>query len=1728
MKEFLKTKNFIIAACAAVFAVALLLVFPAAGQEEAFASSHTVDWGRFQNSEDNNGVTDVLTPESYDETCILWSKDLVTGYTSSFTPPLIIDGYIYTASQQKVYKISRGHRNSDGEWVDGGKIEAESEELENDVSYAMHPMTYSDEEEALYVPLLDGRVQCLDINDLSLKWTSKTYSGDQALSPIYYRDGFIYTGTWGGETTDGVFYCVNADKDTESGGGSTVWEFRPSEQKTETKARVLEEFVIPEGASEPDNFYTYTAVIKVKPQSGYKFDKDKTGRYWLYDSEGNKVSASDGSSEDFEQSAVNGYGSSLEYNGDGTATIRARFDYHDGAFTQRGKKGSGGKDQVSSIEIAGLAAPSAGTDLDTAVSISGYVSVQSILWKTGDIPHGFYWAGAYVNGRYVIVGSDDGQNNMFGGAGDASYTRTASVYCLDRETGEVIDRIDEVKGDVRSTIVHRNGYVYFTTKGGLLYKAKLGADGKFSHISSFDTGAMMTASPVVYNNRIYVGVCGMAGQFNADGGHKFCVFRDDDELTGTAEYETYNIGGKPVNVIKNVPSGSFLYCVDIAGYPQAAPVLSTAVNRLYFTYNAFPGGIYYLEDDGVSIPENPQAHRLFSPEGSMQQYSISPIAVDSEGTLYIKNDSGNLMAAGINKAWADGISVKIDGKEVTWNKEFRSGDLNYVLTASEVGYADVTVDVPDGMTAEVNGERYTGTMQVSVGEDASPIEVKVKRSEGGEKYARTYTLNISSVSNIADLAGIAINCNSNMPPAVIVDSSEYTSLMSSLYELRHTDSGDSYVKTNDRRIASGKTYYIKNGGDYEEAVLDSPAGKGWYEQEYAVSEDTKVDFTKTYYRRAHDQESGGYIYSPIEDGDFIGNEDPHGEEWYEHSGGYYASEDTEVMDKDYYQRIDHHANDPKASQKNLLGYDPVFDADCIQYVSRMSDQKTAFMNVWVAKAHPKSKVKVYPVEGVGNDASADISEDGTIPDKYGQGDKGRYPVYWIKGRQSAKIRIDVTSESGKVTKSYTLELVRDESSIDIGKEPLEVTPSTLKFFTTSGCRTAQAKAMLGDADVTEKVSWRSSRPEFVTVDSKGVISAVGGEVAEDNPVTVWARYKAQETPVSVCVVKPQAAAPMAGLKKGTYEEAKKITLTSATPDTEIYYTIGENGAPAALPTKESGIRYTGPVPLGREGSKTRYKIRAIAVRDGYKNSAVSELDYVIDLREAAGTVNIGGLTAPAEGEAFDDSVSCDGGMTVSGIKWYSVSGGEETEVSGDAAAGKWYRAKVSLHIEDESSMRFSGSTLVRAGEDEDALYAVAELISDEELTAVFDFPPQGQVSSVTLVGLERPEGGEAFGGQAFSASPGVTVSDIEWTNKDGGAVSGKAGYYSEYYADITIALSEGFALDDQAQAACVVDGEAVSAELTASGSSAVVRVPLRSTKFRLDTFEGSGLIASPAELTGLPNGISAGGIRNRLAEVKVTAVSDKGDAVDLEAGAVYWPDKTISASYDPMDMVPAPFGAVGQVTLPEYVDGNGSSREVTVTVSVDRGTIVDPVFTPASGTYTEGQTVTIACGTPGAYIKYGRSDIKNPDSSDGWYDYEGPFAVSGKKDRKITYTIKARAYAYGLESNIVTYKITVDRSQAAIAAAKKLKVSGFKVKAKGGRKFSLSWKKNKSAGGYRVMYKLKSAKKWKTLKTTTKTKLTSKKLKKGRKYQFCVCTYKDVDGVRYFGVWTKTKTVKCR
>ena len=138
-------------------------------------------------------------------------------------------------------------------------------------------------------------------------------------------------------------------------------------------------------------------------------------------------------------------------------------------------------------------------------------------------------------------------------------------------------------------------------------------------------------------------------------------------------------------------------------------------------------------------------------------------------------------------------------------------------------------------------------------------------------------------------------------------------------------------------------------------------------------------------------------------------------------------------------------------------------------------------------------------------------------------------------------------------------------------------------------------------------------------------------------------------------------------------------------------------------------------------------------------------------------------------------------------------------------------------------------------------------------------------------------------------------------------------------------------------------------------------------------------------------------------------------------------------------------------------------------------------------------------------------------------------AGSAKAVKDIDYTV---AYASG-RKNVGKYKVTVKMKGNYIGT----KTATFRIvpgkagirstkAGKGKVKVTMS-KKAGAIGGkyYQIKYRVKGKSSWKTAKTTSKAK-TVEGLKKGKKYQIKVRTFKKVGGSTYYGKWSKVKLTK--
>ena len=240
------------------------------------------------------------------------------------------------------------------------------------------------------------------------------------------------------------------------------------------------------------------------------------------------------------------------------------------------------------------------------------------------------------------------------------------------------------------------------------------------------------------------------------------------------------------------------------------------------------------------------------------------------------------------------------------------------------------------------------------------------------------------------------------------------------------------------------------------------------------------------------------------------------------------------------------------------------------------------------------------------------------------------------------------------------------------------------------------------------------------------------------------------------------------------------------------------------------------------------------------------------------------------------------------------------------------------------------------------------------------------------------------------------------------------------------------------------------------------------------------------------------------------------------------------------------------------------ARAVTVTARYkDLESVAAPTFSPAGGTYTTAQNVTISCATGGATIYY-TTDGSVPSTSST--KYTGAIPVSS------TTTIKAFAVKDGMNASAVSqaiYTIKVEESGNGQESGggqgknpssdnqnqqqnpdkqekdeskdtkktskekvnkKQKKTSLSKVKVTG-KKITFTFKPVDGIDGYQIQYS--KSKKFKTFKNinikgkNTKTYKIKKPKSKGI-YYVRIRTVKKVKGVNNYSKWSKTKNVKVK
>ena len=249
--------------------------------------------------------------------------------------------------------------------------------------------------------------------------------------------------------------------------------------------------------------------------------------------------------------------------------------------------------------------------------------VQSV----SSIYKGFYWAGAVVSGSYIYFCGDGGYlyyrptGSGFGTTSDAAiYNSSLSLPSID----------GNAPGDARSTIMTKDGNLYFTSKGssyGNFYCYTIGSDGT----PAYSWGAKLSYT---IGNKTYSGNC-TSTPVIADSGNIYVGFYSGFSAGGLMKITAPTSGTVGTATLITVGGVAFTQPV------QCTPVVYSEDGLDYFYFNTNSnGGAGYC----FSVPVNStNATQVWATDGDT--YALGGMAI-CDGYAVFGNDYNHFYVIG--------------------------------------------------------------------------------------------------------------------------------------------------------------------------------------------------------------------------------------------------------------------------------------------------------------------------------------------------------------------------------------------------------------------------------------------------------------------------------------------------------------------------------------------------------------------------------------------------------------------------------------------------------------------------------------------------------------------------------------------------------------------------------------------------------------------------------------------------------------------------------------------------------------------------------------------------------------------------------------------------------------------------------------------------------------------------------------------------------------------------
>ena len=485
------------------------------------------------------------------------------------------------------------------------------------------------------------------------------------------------------------------------------------------------------------------------------------------------------------------------------------------------------------------------------------------------------------------------------------------------------------------------------------------------------------------------------------------------------------------------------------------------------------------------------------------------------------------------------------------------------------------------------------------------------------------------------------------------------------------------------------------------------------------------------------------------------------------------------------------------------------------------------------------------------------------------------------------------------------------------------------------------------------------------------------------------------------------ATPTISPAAGTYVSPQTVSISTSTPGATIRYTTNSTD-----PSETAGTVYAGPFTVGATET-----VIAIAYESGWLDSALGWAAYTI-----TGTVATPSISPAAGIYTTAQSVSLSTSTSGAAIR-YTTDGSAPSETNGTIytspftlSASQTVKAIAFKSAWADSSVAsaaytITGTVATPSFSPVAGIYTSAQSVSISTSTsgATIRYTTDGTTPSEThgtvysgAVGIANTQTLNAIAYETNWLDSGVASAAYTITGTVATpSISPALGIYTTAQSVSLSTSTPGATIRYTTDGSTPSEtfGTVYSSPFTVSASATVKAIAYKSTwadsALASATYTITGTVATPT--------ISPVAGTYTSAQSVTISTSTSGASIRYTTDGTT-PSETHGTVYSGAVSVASTQTVNAIAYLANWADSAVASAPYTIT-----GTVAAPSMSPAAGTYTNGQSITLSTTTSGASIRY-TTDGTSPSETNGTL-YQGPFALTDTSNTQAAiYTVKAIGY----------------------------------------------------------------------------------------------------------------------